>query len=207
MPAIDFPNSPSVNQVFTSGVQSWIWDGVTWSMIPIVGGGGGGEASIAVGPTAPVGPDDGDLWWDTDEPSLLNALVDPVALVANATFQAELAASAVYNAVLNGRYVAVPTAWVAPTLINSWVNFGGSEQTARYRKIGDMVFMEGLVKLGTGGASIFTLPTGFRPLLNVYFAVGANDLFGMFYVTPAGNVIHRTGSNVWFSLTSSFSTV
>ena len=29
--AIDFPNSPSVNQVFTSGSKSWIWNGTSWA--------------------------------------------------------------------------------------------------------------------------------------------------------------------------------
>lgn len=28
--AIDFPNSPTVGQVFTSGDKSWIWDGTVW---------------------------------------------------------------------------------------------------------------------------------------------------------------------------------
>ena len=31
--AIDFPNSPSVNDVFTVGNKSWTWDGVTWKSI------------------------------------------------------------------------------------------------------------------------------------------------------------------------------
>ena len=30
MAAIDFPSSPSVNQVFTSGTTSWQWDGASW---------------------------------------------------------------------------------------------------------------------------------------------------------------------------------
>lgn len=28
--AIDFPNSPTVGQIFTSGDKSWIWDGTVW---------------------------------------------------------------------------------------------------------------------------------------------------------------------------------
>ena len=27
---IDFPDNPTVNQVFTSGAQSWTWDGAKW---------------------------------------------------------------------------------------------------------------------------------------------------------------------------------
>lgn len=44
--AIDFPNSPVTNQVFTSGNRSWIWNGVTWDITPVT----------VTGPTGPVGP-------------------------------------------------------------------------------------------------------------------------------------------------------
>jgi len=33
MPAIDFPNSPSVNDTFTSGNTTWQYDGVSWSLV------------------------------------------------------------------------------------------------------------------------------------------------------------------------------
>ena len=33
MPAIDFPNSPSLNQIFNSGGKSWRWDGTAWVMV------------------------------------------------------------------------------------------------------------------------------------------------------------------------------
>lgn len=46
MTAIDFPNSPSVNDVFTVGDRSWKWDGTVWNMVQ----------STAVGPTGPTGP-------------------------------------------------------------------------------------------------------------------------------------------------------
>ncbi len=44
--AIDFPNSPTTNQVFTSGNRSWIWNGATWDITPVT----------VTGPTGPVGP-------------------------------------------------------------------------------------------------------------------------------------------------------
>lgn len=31
MAAIDFPNSPTLNQVFTAEGKSWIWTGSYWS--------------------------------------------------------------------------------------------------------------------------------------------------------------------------------
>ena len=33
--AIDFPNSPSLNQTFTVGAVSWKWDGSTWKSISL----------------------------------------------------------------------------------------------------------------------------------------------------------------------------
>lgn len=30
--AIDFPNSPTVNQAFTSGSTTWVWDGTAWNL-------------------------------------------------------------------------------------------------------------------------------------------------------------------------------
>ena len=33
MPAIDFPNSPTLNQIFSSGGKSWRWDGTAWVMV------------------------------------------------------------------------------------------------------------------------------------------------------------------------------
>jgi hypothetical protein len=43
MAALDFPNTPTVNQVFTSGGSSWTWDGVKW----IVSAGPGGKPLIS----------------------------------------------------------------------------------------------------------------------------------------------------------------
>lgn len=55
--------------------------------------------------------------------------------------------------------------WIAPTLLNSWVNFGSTFDTAAYRKIGEVVYVRGLIKSGTttSGTTIFTLPSGYRP--------------------------------------------
>lgn len=47
MASINFPDSPSVNDVFTASGQSWVWNGTFW------------EASLTdevIGPTGPTGP-------------------------------------------------------------------------------------------------------------------------------------------------------
>lgn len=111
MPVLDFPDAPTIGQQYTSGLQTWEWDSISWNIVPTIIDSGGGEASIAVGPDAPVGPDDGDLWWDTDEPSIFDTLVDVAALAINSEFTsrypAKPSAGVVYginhyNAVLGG---------------------------------------------------------------------------------------------------------
>ncbi len=44
---IDFPNSPTLNQTFTVGDQTWYWDGFVWRI---------SMAQGATGPTGPIGP-------------------------------------------------------------------------------------------------------------------------------------------------------
>ena len=61
MAAIDFPDSPSVNDFFTDGDQTWVWTGVAWDLVisTVVGATGPtgpqGEASTVAGPTGPTG--------------------------------------------------------------------------------------------------------------------------------------------------------
>lgn len=48
MAALDFPNSPTLNQVFTSDGTSWKWNGTVWNVVRSTAG--------ATGPTGPSGP-------------------------------------------------------------------------------------------------------------------------------------------------------
>lgn len=48
MTAIDFPNSPSLNQQFTVGGTTWSWNGTAWAVVRTSAG--------ATGPTGPTGP-------------------------------------------------------------------------------------------------------------------------------------------------------
>jgi hypothetical protein len=58
MTAINFPNSPSINDVHTVGDISWKWTGVAWETVGIdyaVGPTGPTGATGDVGPTGPTG--------------------------------------------------------------------------------------------------------------------------------------------------------
>lgn len=61
MAAIDFPNSPSVNDEFTSGDKTWIWNGTVWNTVTsALGYTGPTGADGATGPTGPTGADGAD---------------------------------------------------------------------------------------------------------------------------------------------------
>ena len=48
MIAIDFPNSPSVNDTHTVGDRTWKWNGSVWAVVRAV--------DLLVGPTGATGP-------------------------------------------------------------------------------------------------------------------------------------------------------
>lgn len=56
--------------------------------------------------------------------------------------------------------------WVAPLLENSWNNVGDG---VKYRKDLNRVTLRGRVTASTGPATIFFLPEGFRPDVDMYF--------------------------------------
>jgi len=46
MPVIDFPESPTVGQTYTNGINTYEWNGTSWRLV----------RTSAVGPTGPTGP-------------------------------------------------------------------------------------------------------------------------------------------------------
>lgn len=59
---LNFPDSPSLNEIYTSGSNSWRWDGTVWNALSSssVGPAGptGADSTVAgpTGPTGPIGP-------------------------------------------------------------------------------------------------------------------------------------------------------
>lgn len=56
--AINFPDSPVLNQVFTSAGRRWRWDGTTWISLFDKG-------NVDISDTPPLNPSLGDLWYDS----------------------------------------------------------------------------------------------------------------------------------------------
>src|SRR5438445_48341 len=104
--------------------------------------------------------------WQEDMPDLFrvlnkfsgdasSALSSQVSLVSNLGFQK-----------IDLKSIVIPTDWVVPTLAAGWSNFGGSEDTAAYRKDANgRVEIRGTVVSAATGV-VFTLPDGFRPAMS-----------------------------------------
>jgi hypothetical protein len=56
MTAIDFPNSPTTGQSFSSGTRTWTYTGTVWQVVPVELGTNldGGKASSVYGGISPV---------------------------------------------------------------------------------------------------------------------------------------------------------
>jgi hypothetical protein len=56
--------------------------------------------------------------------------------------------------------------WIAPTLLNAWINVGGTDDAAGYMKDSlGFVHLKGIIYNGviTAGTALLTLPAGYRP--------------------------------------------
>jgi hypothetical protein len=90
-------------------------------------------------------------------------------------------------------------AWIAPTLLNGWVNFGNID-AGYYRDATGTVRLHGWVKNGAVAAAMFTLPTGYRPSGLVNVPCNASNGLGFLQIEPNGNVSLGIGSNVFVIL-------
>jgi len=116
--AIDFPNSPSINDVFTVGSTSWTWNGATWNVVRIPTG--------ATGPSGPSGPS------GSTGPSGATGPEGPATVLQNSQ-------SSSYSVVAsdNGKYIDITTGGVTidtSTAMTAGQNFviynnSGSSQT------------------------------------------------------------------------------
>jgi hypothetical protein len=59
--AVDFPNSPAINDTFTSGDKTYVWTGTTWNLQEY----GPAKGAFYAADTAPGSPLVGDVWYDT----------------------------------------------------------------------------------------------------------------------------------------------
>ena len=105
---------------------------------------------------------------------------------------------------LNRKDVPLKGAWVAPTLLNGWVNFGAAQVAGYWLDALGVVHLRGLIKSGTVNTVIFTLPAGYRPtalsLFSVVSNTGAALVASRLDVATTGDVTLVTGGNTFLSL-------
>jgi len=93
-----------------------------------------------------------------------------------------------------------------PAYENGWVDY--NTQPGTYAGGGFMkdengyIHLRGLIKNGTDGTTVFTLPVGYRPLQKNIFTIESDDLAGRLDVDDTGEVIpaSSTTSPAWISL-------
>jgi hypothetical protein len=95
--------------------------------------------------------------------------------------------------------------WIAPTLLNGWLNYGGAYQTAGYYKNEvNEVKLKGVLKSGSG--VMFKLPSNYRPKEDAIFPIitnnGTSEVIGSVYVKSNGDVQFALGSNTYAALSN-----
>ena len=92
-------------------------------------------------------------------------------------------------------------AWNGLSFGSGWANFGSGFSNGELKKIGDMVFLRGMVYRFTGsGTTIGTLPSGYRPPSTGLFNVQTNTGPGRVDIDSAGSITHVSGGTSWVSL-------
>jgi hypothetical protein len=90
--------------------------------------------------------------------------------------------------------------WTVMALLNSWINYDAAFNTARYMKDAmGFVHLQGMVKSGVMGATVFVLPAGFRPSKVCYFAAVSNTGLGVISVDSNGIIKFDGGGNGYMS--------
>lgn len=96
------------------------------------------------------------------------------------------------------------TPWVNGTYLNSWTT--ADVRPAQYCKIGNIVFIRGVVTGGALGNAIFNLPAGFRPTTNIDFATisGPSATLCAVSAQAVGNIVPFIGAVTAVEINFSF---
>ena len=93
-----------------------------------------------------------------------------------------------------------------PTFQNAWGNYGSGFVGARFRKIGSVVYIEGVISGGSNGNEVFTLPAGYIPSFTLQVpGLGGGYTLGATQIGTDGTVTpHFGGSSSGVSIACSF---
>ena len=142
MPAIDFPNSPTLNQIYTNGIQTYKWNGTAWRLVRT-------SAQGATGPTGPAGSDSTAIGaTGPTGPQGLTGLTGPTGPASTVTGPAGATGP-------TGSFSITPWTTYTPILRASVTNpnLGNGSITGRYVNIGATIVGEIRIIAGTVGFS------------------------------------------------------
>ena len=147
----------------------------------------------------------------SDTLSIVRSTADDAS--AAATTDLTVDASGNFDIAVSGGYTQfggrVGTAWAGLSFGSGWASFGIGFNNGEYKKVGDIVFLRGLVARTSGvGTTIATLPSGYRPSAQCVFITNATDAFGRVDVQTDGVILLNNGTPTYVQLDGlSFSVV
>lgn len=113
---------------------------------------------------------------------------------------------------INNDVIGVPPneAWIAPTLLNSWVQvattngYGTSAPLGFFKDPTGIVRLRGRLRGGTSLTTAFTLPPGYRPefLIRTYALadIGGSFAFNYLFIATDGRIIPEQSPGNWYQL-------
>lgn len=93
-----------------------------------------------------------------------------------------------------------------PAFENSWTNYGSPFTEAGFRRIGNVVYLQGLIKSGSAAADAFQLPLGYRPSFGgtgttgIYTGLESGNTAARIDILEDGGVYMSVASATWTSL-------
>lgn len=97
----------------------------------------------------------------------------------------------------------VGTDWTNLSYASGWGDYGGGFTPGQYKKVGDLVFLRGLVARTSGvSGTIATLPVGYRPQYRYLFGVHTDNGGGgdRVDILTSGNIDRQTGGVAYVQL-------
>ena len=97
--------------------------------------------------------------------------------------------------------------WITPTLNSGFTGYSSPYGTIKYRKIGNIVNIQGITNEAVANSVVFTLPVGFRPERRLVLATPNANSLGRLDIDQNGDVRQDAiASSSWFSLNCTFFT-
>ena len=96
--------------------------------------------------------------------------------------------------------------WITATLLNNYTHYDTTQYgPVRYRKIGNIINIQGITTQNAANSAIFQLPVGFRPPTQIILAVHNANNFARLDIKQNGEVYPQTApSSSWISCACTF---